>query len=153
MKILVRRKGWGIIKPPEDIPKWFQGQNTLIINPVWEEFHRDQPLIRAVNMLEEDLPIGEYGAVLTWQYHSNISNSWFNTDEPRQWVVKDIPIRLVFVKTYSTSDTSKISQAKCGVCKVPLYKYEEEAGVCSYCNTSAQGTDVIKNYIKKQALL
>lgn len=152
MKILVRRKGFGIIKPPDDITKFIQGDNSLTINPKWTEFHREQSPIRAVTIIDGDLEVGEYEAKLTWQYYNDIAHGWFATVNPQDKVVKGWPVRLVYLKQYKPSSTltaSIWSDAKCGKCKALLYKYEEEAGVCNYCNTDK----IVQKEFSKSAIL
>lgn len=153
MKILVRRQGFGVLKPPEDIPKLLpQENNEVKINPKWFEYHRDQPLVRAVDFLDRDLEVGEHDAKLTYQYYSDAAKSWFTTKDMQNDIFKGIPIRLVFVKEYNLPVKVSVIR-KCNNCKVPLYDNEAKESTCEYCRTSEEGTRIMRKEFSKTAIL
>lgn len=98
MKILVARKGFGKVTAPSDVSRWSSNLQYIATNPEWIKYHKYHKPVIAVNIIDEMLEPGEYDAELTWQYYSDLSNNWFNCEDPREKIAQGLIIRLAFVK-------------------------------------------------------
>lgn len=99
MRIEVRRHGFGTYVP-EGLNRWMQIGDSVITDPKWIAYHRNNPSLQAVDKEDNLLPIGEYDGKIVYQYYLEDCKSWFscrNFNVVREILSKGLNVRLVLL--------------------------------------------------------